>query len=300
MSTRTKGIIAGLIANATFGLSVVWTKQALITYGPITSSLGRVIVALIAMLIYGLSSRELQKIKKKDFWTFVLGGIFMPFLFYILIYEGIEFIDAILAGILFATLPLFSPLAGYIFFRERFKNLFFIGMIISFLGVVVSITSGKFHIVASPVGIVLMILGVISYVSYSVVIKRLSDNYTGTTVIFYTSLIGVILLLPVFYFVEFPKFIHIQPYLPSIMAIVYMGVLSSFAGFVLYAYSLKALGTAKGMMFFNLVPIFAAIGAVIILGDKFTTHKTIGLIMVVIGLYLTMIKIKKRKKTLHK
>lgn len=295
MKNKIEGVIAALIANAFFGIAVVWTKQSFETYTPLASSLGRVLVAIAGLLLYGLIAKQITPLKKKDVYYFILCGFFVPFLFYVFVYEGIVFIDAVVAGIIFATMPLMSPLASHIFFKTKFHKLFFVGMVISFFGVIISVTSDGFDLDASPLGIVLMLLGVMSYVLFTVMIKKLAHRYTNTSIILYSSMVGAVLLFVIFMIFEYPTFIHQKHSFTSTMAIVYMGLFSSFLGFVLYAHSIKVLGVGNGMMFFNLVPIFTAIGAYFILGEDIPDRKLLGMFVVILGLYLTMMKIKKKK-----
>lgn len=296
VNSKVKGILAGLFANASFGVAVVWTKESFESYSPIFSSAVRVFVAVLGLFAYGVITGQLQKLKKKDLPYYLMCGFFVPFVFYVMLYEGITFMDAVVAGIIFSTLPLFSPLASYIAFKSKFNRLFFVGMIISFIGVLISVTSDGLMFDASPLGIVLMVLAVISFVSYSVLIKKLSVEYTSTSVVFYTSIIGFIFLAIACVSFEYQFIIKTMPSINSTMAIVYMGIISSFVGYLLYTYSIKILGVGRAMMFFNLVPVFTGIGAFVILGEDISSRKLFGMFVVIVGLYLTMLKVKKSNK----
>ncbi|MFA8450027.1 MAG: DMT family transporter [Bacteroidales bacterium] len=291
---RAEGLILAVISNVLFGFALTWSKQSLDGYTPISALYGRVLIAVIFLFLWGLITHGLQPIKKKDAWHFILGAIFLPFLFYILIFEGLEHVDAILGGILFSTVTLMSPIAAHFFFREKFRKYFFIGLILSFLGVVFSLTSGKFSFSASPIGVILLILSSVSYVMYTVMVKKLSyRKYNSLSIIFYFSLIGLVFLIPVLIY-DWPNFMAKSHSESASWAIFFMGFLSSFIGFVMYARSVKLLGAGKAMLFVNLVPVFGAVSALFILGERFTIHKLVGLIVVVIGLYVSDLKAKKK------
>lgn len=300
MNAKLKGVLAALFANASFGLAVVWTKQSYETYTPIASSLGRVLVAVIGLFLFALISRQMQRIKRKDLPLFILSGFFVPFLFYVLSYEGIAFVDAIVAGIIFATVPLFSPLASYLAFGSKFSKLFFIGMVTSFVGVLIALTHKGFSFDSSTLGVLLLLLGVFSSVSFSVLIKKLTNDYSNTVIILYTSIVGLILLFISFMIFEFKDFVNVEHTFDSTMAVVYMGAISSFLGYIYYAKSIKILGVGNAMMFFNLVPVFAALGAFVLLGEDIPNRKLIGMFIVIVGLYLTMIKVKNNNKPKEK
>lgn len=288
MKLNTKGLLAGIVSCILFGVTVVWTKESLISFHPVVSSLGRIIVACLALTIFGLVTRSIEKIQSKHYGLFLLGGLFLPFLSYVLVNEGVERVDAILAGIILATNPLFSPIAARIFLKEKFTPLFFGGLAISFVGVLFAIANGSFHVDTSTIGVSYLFTSVLTYVLYTVIVKKLSKDYSSFSIVFYTSLIGCFFLLMSFFLFEFDKFELKENISSSVMAIIYLGVFGSFLGYVLFTYSIKTLGVGRGMVLFNIVPISSTISAVLFLGESLTIYKLIGVVLVISGLYLSL------------
>lgn len=192
------------------------------------------------------------------------------------------------------SLETYGPIAAHMTFGTRFHKLFFVGMIISFIGVIIAITSDGVELDASPLGIVLMMLGVFSYVSFSVFIKKLTVDYSNTTIVLYTNIVGGILLFIAFALFEWDSTFTVEHSFSSTLAILLIGVFSSFLGYITYTQSIKVLGVGNAMMFFNLVPVVAALGSFIFLGEDISGRKLIGMFIVIIGLYLTMINPKKK------
>ena len=289
------GIICAILSNILFGCSVAWTKESLIGYTPISASFGRIFFAVIFLIIYALITRKLQVVKKKDIAYFILGGLFLPFLFYIFMFEGMNLMDAIITGIFFSGVSLIiSPFIASILFKESFRHIFFVGIIISMIGVVFALTNNTFHLKVSLLGLILVFFGAVSYVLYSMVVRHLGKDYTPTNIILYCSFVGLIFLtLALIY--DWPNYKEASHLHSSGMAIFYMGVFSSFIGFILYAKSIKILGAGRALLFTSLVPVSGAISSVFILHEAFTVHKLLGLILVILGLYISHLPFKSNR-----
>ena len=81
--------IAVLLSMLIWSAAGIAIKEALVVLPPMTMIVIRFTLAVLLMLVIGLCARRnkmlcLQKVDKKDVPLFVLGGIFQPFLYYIL------------------------------------------------------------------------------------------------------------------------------------------------------------------------------------------------------------------------
>ncbi|MFA8449544.1 MAG: DMT family transporter [Bacteroidales bacterium] len=290
---------SALIASFIFGISFVWSKIAFHDFGPISTITIRLIISAIFLLGFSKLFRLKLKIQKKDWKTMIIGAILSPFLTFFAEYEGLTRINATDASVIVSTLPLFTPIAAYFFLKERFKAIFFIGLIISSIGVFITLTSRDFQFNASPTGVIIESSMVIAAVLYSVVQKNLCQSYNPIIIILYQNTISVLLYLPFLYFMEWEQLISVKPSIESIRSMLLLAIFASSVAFILYTYSINKLGASKANLYFNLLPVFTAITAFFYLNEKLTTHKIIGIIIVIGGLYLSQTKISKTlvKKT---
>ena len=80
-----------------------------------------------------------------------------------------------------------------------------------------------------------------------------------------------------------------QASLPTIKGwgiLLYVAVFPSFLGQIFYVRGVDLVGPGRAGLFVNLVPVFAAILAVVILGERFAFYHGIALILVLGGIWL--------------
>ena len=56
---------------------------------------------------------------------------------------------------------------------------------------------------------------------------------------------------------------------------------------MLFAYSVRHVGIARANIFSNLIPVFTAIFAFLIVGDRLTVRNGVGMAVVIAGLFLS-------------
>jgi drug/metabolite transporter (DMT)-like permease len=206
---------------------------------------------------------------------------------------GLLFVSSTIGAIIVATIPLFSPIAASKFHGEKISIRTFIGILLSFFGVSIVVLDSSFSFTASPLGISLEFLAVISAVFYTVVLKKLAVKYNPTTIISYQNFFGIIYFLPLWLIFEFRDFTAIPFNVPAFAGILKLAVFGSCIAFIFYAHSVKRLGINRVNIFINIIPVFTAIFAWYILDDPLTLRKFVGIIVVIAGLLVAQVKLRK-------
>jgi len=264
-----------------------------VAYGTLTTVFFRLIIASLLMLSYGLILKKLVIVEKKDYPTFLLLAFFEPFLYFMGESFGLKYVSSTMGAIIIATIPLFSPLAASHYHGEKLSVRNLIGILLSFLGVGIVVFDDSLNFITSPLGIALEFLAVFSAIGYTVVLKKLSTNYNATTIITYQNLIGIFLFLPFFLIFESKTLITTAFNLPAFIAIVKLAIFASCIAFILYAYSVKNLGINGANIFINIIPVLTAIFAWYILDEPLSLRKMVGITVVIAGLFIAQIKMKK-------
>lgn len=143
---------------------------------------------------------------------------------------------------------------------------------------------------ASPVGIALLLFAVATAVGYSVFLKKLSLRYSALTIIAVQNLIGAFYFLPFFLFFEWDLFIGVKPDFNLVSSLLALAVFCSTIAYVLFTISTREIGVNRTSIFSNLIPVFTGIFSYFILGELFSLQKIFGMVVVIIGLYLSQIK----------
>ena len=164
------------------------------------------------------------------------------------------------------------------------------GLFFSFVGVALVVLNGSFRFDASPLGVGLEFLAVVSAIAYAIVLKSLAERYNTLTIIAYQNAIGVLFFLPIWLVIDLNDFLNTPFHAQAFRAIVLLAVFSSTLAFVFFTQSIRQMGVTKANTFINLIPVFVAILAYIILKEELGTQKIVGIMVVVTGLFLSQLK----------
>jgi len=278
-----------------WSFSFIWFKIAYQGYNPITVVIFRLAIAALLMTVIAISMKKLQKITRKDFWLFILMSFFEPFLYFTGESYGLKYISSTVAAVIVATIPLITPAVVWLIYREKVKWMNVLGLVFSFFGVGLVVLNGSLRFDASPLGVGLEFMAVLSAISYSIVLRNLVGRYNTFTIIAYQNIIGVIFFIPFWLFFEFNDFL-VRPFHPeAFKAIIFLAVFASTLAFVFFTQSIRQLGVTRSNTFINLIPVFVAILSFFILKDKLGIQQIFGIIVVVAGLFLAQIKRRSRK-----
>ncbi|MBL7969884.1 MAG: DMT family transporter [Prolixibacteraceae bacterium] len=286
---------AALLSMIFWSFSFVWIKIVYEAYGPLTTIFFRLLISSGLMLVFVFLSRKLQKMQRGDLRFFLLMAFFEPFLYFMGESYGLKYVSSTVAAVIVATIPLFAPVAAWYFYKEKLSRTSLIGMIITFLGVSLVVFDSSFNFTASPLGIALEFLAVFAAIGYASVLKGISHRYNTFTIITYQNLIGAVFFLPFWLAFEMNDFIRVPFNETSFMAIVKLAIFASTFAFLLFTYSVRNLGINKSNVFINVIPVFVAIFAYLVLGDQLNFHQMAGIAIVIAGLFLSQINWKRKK-----
>ena len=149
----------------------------------------------------------------------------------------------------------------------------------------------------SFLGVLFLGGAVVSALLYTIMLKKLSATYSPLNIIGIQNFIGIFLFLPLFLIFEFPRALSVTPNREIISSFLMLAILASSLSFVFFAHTVKILGIIKANIFSNLIPVFTALFSFWILDESFTMQKIIGIVIVILGVYITEIN---RKKGLQK
>jgi len=277
-------VAAALLSMVFWSFSFVWIKIVYVAYGPLTTVLFRLVISTVLMLIFTGLTRKLQPIKPGDFKLFLLLAFFEPFLYFMGESYGLKYVSSTVASVIVATIPLFSPIAAWYFYKEKLSRTNLYGLIITFLGVSLVVLDTSFNFTASPLGISLEFLAVAGAIGYASILKGISHRYNTFTIITYQNLIGAIYFLPFWLGIEMKDFLSVGFHGEAFVGIVKLAIFASTFAFILFTYSVRNLGINKSNIFINIIPVCVAVLAWFILGDELNFHQMLGIAIVISGL----------------
>ncbi|MEY1638403.1 DMT family transporter [Tenuifilum osseticum] len=282
---------AAVLAMFFWSLSYIWYKEVFQFYKPITLVVGRLSISAIFLFItVGLIMRKLTKMKVSDLKYFLLLAFFEPFLYFIGESFGMTMVSPTLGAVIIATIPLFSPLGEFYLYNTRITLMNFIGVLFSVIGVAMVVFYRGFgKLDANPLGIACMFLAVFAGLSYSLALRKLTERYSVFTIITYQNTIALIYFIPLFFIFEFNHFLTVGVSLRTLIPVVKLGIIASTFAFLLFMHSVKHLGVTKANAFANAIPVMTAFLSYFLINETITLVKALGIVMVVLGLFLSQI-----------
>lgn len=271
-----------------WGFTFVAFKLAYESFEPISIIFFRLLVANIFLFGFAFAFKKLNRIKRKDLKWFILMALLEPCLYFLGEAFGLTLVSSTVGAVIISTIPLFVPYAAFLVFKERLTPLNIVGLIISFGGVllVLLVNSGEVH--ASPKGILLMFVAVFSAVGYTMIAKKLTENYNPLSITAYQGL-GIILFIPFFLIIDLPDLNFSAVTSVSIYSVLYLGLFGSGICFILLTFAMREIGAAKANIFGNLIPVVTAILSFYILKEPMPFLKVIGIAVVIVGLLMSQL-----------
>ncbi|MFH2142550.1 MAG: DMT family transporter [Bacteroidota bacterium] len=285
---------AVIFASVFWGTSFVWSKSVLNVLSPYSLVFFRLILSTAMLVIISGFLGYFGKIKKSDFKLFVLCAIFQPVLYFIGETFGLKYISSSLTSVLIATIPLFVPFAAYFFLKIKIRLFTIVGIIISFSGVFIMMAEPGMLGTDSTKGLMFLLLAVLSAVGYSVVIKKLTDNYHPVTILTYQNIIGMIAFIPFFLIFDCKDFAIEIISTDIFITLLKLSLFSSTLAFICFIYSIKIIGVNRTSVFNNIIPVVTVIFAYFVINETITIQKAGGILIVIAGVTLSQINIKKR------
>ena len=253
-----------------WGGSFSMIKVALTHYHAFVVTFTRMALAAIMFGIFFHKGFRKVKVVKGDIPLIVLMIFFEPCLFFAFEAYALYYTTASQAGMVVALTPMFMALGALIFLPERPSPLVWAGFAIAIAGVMIlSYDAEATESAPYPVlGNFLEGLAMCAAAGFVVCIKRLKGKYPPTFLAAWQAIGGAIFFFVLLFTpgVEWPTE---WPLIPT-LALVYLGVFITFLGISLYNYGLAGMPAARSAGLINLVPVFAVIFGVTLLGEHLT------------------------------
>ena len=257
---------------------------------PFSAAFLRFVIASIPLLFmtYRMEGRFPPIQKEKVFYLLLLGltGVFSYNVFF---FKGLRLIHAGRASLIIANNPIFITIASFFLFKEKLNAVKIVGILVSVTGAMVAISRGNLQGMLTEsfgYGEIFIFLAVLSWVAYSLIGKRVMQDFSAIEAVAYASVTGAIMLFPAA-LAEGMSTDIFDYSLVNWFSLFYLGFFGTVLGFVWYYEGIQKLGPSKASLFINFVPIAAIILAFLFLDEPITISLLAGAAMVSMGVYLT-------------
>ncbi len=291
------GYVAILLAMLCWGMSFIWSKQLLNNNFPgFTIVFIRLSLASAVFVSIFKWQKKLEKIRREDRRTFLLLAFFEPFLYFIGETFALKYVDASFAAVIIALIPIVVSVTMYFTEKEKLRWEFFLGTLISVIGVFLLSLTEDGRMSFNLKGLLLLCVAMLAASGYSVMLSRLLKKYSPITVTTYQNLIAIPFYLPFVLIFDLRHWGKLAWNGSTITSLVCLALLCSAGAYMLYSYSVKQLTVTKACIFTNLIPIVTLLVASAIGQETFTQVKFWGILVIIAGVTLSQMKLSDKLK----
>ena len=239
---------------------------------------------------------ELKLLQKRDWLFSIVAGVFLAFHF-ILWFESLNYTSVASSTVLVTLQPIFAFVGTYLFFKEKVAFQSIVAVIVAISGSLL-ISWGDFRVSGAALygdGLALIACAFITgYLLFGQDVRKRLSLMTYTMVVYSVSTITL------FFYVLFMGQ-SFGPYESNDwLLFVMLAIVPNLLGHTLFNWSLKWVSTNTISIAILFEPVGAAILAFFIFNEKLILSQVIGGIIVILGILMFVLDIKKVKSFFEK
>ena len=251
------------------------------------------IIGYIFLLI--IKPKRLVLEDKKDELYFIICGLFGITIYNLFLNIAIDYSLASNVSVIIAASPLFTALISFLLKIEKPYFNFFIGFIISIVGIIIITFNGKIELQLKPLGDIMAVISSIGWAVYSVFIVKITDKkydfiLSTRKIIFY----GIVFMIPSFFFFDFnPNWAALKN--PIVLFnMLFVAIFASGICFIIWNEATDLIGVLKTNVYVYLTPIITIIISIIVLKERMTFTAFIGITLTLIGVIVSELRLNKK------
>ena len=295
-----KGHFLGLFGAVVWGATFISTKVLLEYLSPLQILFSRFLLGYIAL--WCLYPHRSPKYGRKAQLLFALAGFLGTFLYFLMENVALQHTTASNVGVLVSLAPLFTAAVSKLENPKLTLSLqFFVGAVLSFVGVLLIVFGDNMSLVINPLGDTLALGAAFVWALYSIVLNKLSvykaPILVSTRTIFGYGLIFIV--AGVLYADDFPgSEILLKTEVWS--NLIFLGFIACAARYSMWTMAVETIGPDRTALYLYLVPVICLVCSYLILGENLTAWSAAGTFLVLFGLILSQLDSSSLKKRIRK
>ncbi len=289
MAEKRLAYMAAIIYSFIIGLSFMFVKMTLTVASPMDTLAHRFTIAMMGVTVLVIVKREKLKINIYDLLQILPLALLYPIAFFTFQVFGLARVSSSEAGVIHATVPIFTLVLARILLKEKATRGQFVFISLSVLGVIFMLfMNGLSANTANIIGSCFILLSAIATSLYNIFARKLTQQYSLVTLTYVMTLCGFLAFNGIAvgnHVVNgtinqfFRPFTHVD----FVLAILYLGILSSLVTSYLSNYALSKIEASKMSVFSNFATLITIVAGVIFLQETFHLYHLLGAIAIIIG-----------------
>lgn len=284
-ATRLKLLLMALLWGGTFIAGRTVAQEL----APLLAAFYRFLIATAALWVtVRLVQGRLPRLTVRQWLGVSLLGLTGVFAYNYFFLSGLKTVPASRAALIIASNPTLTALVAWLLFHEPMPPFRVLGIGLALGGAVLLIGQGHWQVLFNSgfaEGELLIFCCVLMWVSYTFIGRWMLAALSPLVATTYACLSGCLMLL----LGAVGEGLLTTPptFSPAAWSsIVFLGLGGTALAFTWYYDGVSRIGPARAAVFINLVPVFAVLLSVLLLGERPTLYELTGGILVVIGVAL--------------
>ena len=276
-----------LLVVVIWGANVTVVKAALEVLSPLAFNALRFGISTLLLLLLQLSRERSLHLDRSFRWRALWLGFVGNCVYQVCFVVGLSHTTAANAALLLATTPIWVALISGLGGAERTPRLAWVGIVLSFVGIIlVLVARGAALSLATVGGDLLVLFGSLCWAIYTLGARPLLARYSALRTTAVTMLLGTPFLIAA----ALPA-LAAQNW-RSVSSAGWNGLLFSAIFAIVLAYwiwysSVQRIGATRTGIYSNLVPVVAVIVAWLVRGEQMVPLQALGALGIVVGIWLT-------------
>ncbi|WP_274308207.1 DMT family transporter [Solibacillus daqui] len=250
-------------------------------------SIYRLICISLFLGVIGFPMIRKARIRPKQWLLLCIAAILGVSINHLSFFKSLETTSPITAAYILALTPIITGIINGIVRGERKSWLFWLGSIISFIGVGFIISAKQGASMQFGIGEFFSFCTMLSFAIFLVMLDVLRKELDSFTITFFTSFLGCIALLPFLFFAQVP--VKQVAELPIILLLIISAILVHGVSNLVWNAKQHEVGSTNAAILLNLEPIITMILSMIILQAIIQSNHIIGGVLVLAGIVISVI-----------
>lgn len=246
------------------------------------------LVSVFLLPVLRLTEGRLPRPGWRDWGLLLILSATGVVLFNLFLFAGLKTVTAVRSSVLIALAPSVVAVTLITVFREPARGNALVGILVAFVGALVTITNGNPGAALAggiSVGDGYLLACVLAWTVYTILARPAMRNLSALAVLTYASIIGTILLSP--FAMHRDMAATLAGYsLTTWIGLFYLSFVAAGLAYLWYYVGIRDLGPDKAAVFLNLEPVSAIVLGVVLLGEPLTWPVLVGAVLVIAGVYL--------------
>lgn len=275
-----------VLTTLSWGANAVAAKMSVGELSPMLLTLLRWLGVFLLLAIFARRKVAAEWPVLRAHWgkIFVMGALGFC-VFNTLMYVAAKHTQAVNIGILQGAIPIFVLLGAFAAYRTPVRGVQILGVAITMIGVALVASKGDFGRLAALElnhGDVLIVIACVLYAGYTVSLRK-RPPLSGMTMFAGLATAAFVTSIPVAGYEYLVGDLQV-PTVKGWWIVAFVVIFPSFLAQISFLLAVDQVGPGRAGVFVNLVPIFAAVLSVAILGEAFHLYHALALALVLGGI----------------